>query len=659
MVSQCKDRRDSPVDPWKGISRDSGDTDGWPSLLDSDQSICQLDIRLRRNKAAWLNSPCVEPVTLDLPSQGPIAQNTGNNIGAAADPPLSPSPESPGDFLTEMLLSDGIVDLESSTSTHGSREKESDFLASTEEQKVLPEPSQQPSMATGPKSLAACPFPEVGSACFKSSRLMISADKGADQVNRRASSLNSYSLETFILPFDIDKENAHFHVLDMIISAMEKMKWDMRIQLQTESYNREEASPSFRNDQDGPEVTFYNHPKPEPCFSMFSESSYEGCASLPVASTMADPSSPSHGGKAACKSNLDDFVILGLEESNAVMETCGCSCPSKSATYQPSFNSAELLATELLRIFRKNRTLSVASSQVPVSLTAAGSIVVNEEQIHNNFESSIESIQEVKSKPRIRGAEDWAPPRFQIILNVHPPLKRDLVIVAQNFVCAGCGTSVEPKFVKRLRYCEYLGRYFCACCHSSAESCIPARILTMWDFRKYSVSNFSKHLLDSIWHQPIFNLMSTSHSLYAKAKELDRVKDIREQLFHVKKLLKSCSVLKAFEQLPGHLTDELHLFSMDDLVRTKKGLLAPLLKDLLKVSLTHVAGCELCQGKGFICEFCQSTTVIFPFQTTTCRRCSACRACFHKQCFQAAGCPRCARITARRKLLESLSSAAT
>ncbi|KAM4859908.1 protein associated with UVRAG as autophagy enhancer isoform 1-T4 [Thomomys bottae] len=694
MVSQCKDRRDSSVDSWKGVGCDSGDTEGWPSLLDSDHLPCQLDVRLRRNKASWLNSSCVQPPPLGWPSQGPTAQDTGKPLGAVADPHLSPSPASPGDFLTQVLLSDGTADSVSSTSAHGSREKESNFPASTDEQKVLPGPSQQLSVAIGPKSLASSPFPELGSAGFKSSSLLISSDKGTGQVNRRASSLNYFTMETFILPIDLDKENAHFHVADRIISAMEKLKWDMQIQLQTESGNMEEASPFLKNDQDGPEVTFCNPPKPKPRFSTFSESGCEdkavytsatsqrmplpGCAVFPMAGTPSpltpSPDTPSpctpfpptptphHAGKVACRCDLDDFVILGPEASNDVTENCRCSCPSKSATCKLPFNSAEVLAAELFRVFRKSRTVSLANSRVPGFLTAAGSIVVNEEQMQNNFECSTESIQEVKSKRRMRGAEDWTPPRFQIVFNVHPPLKRELVIVAQNFVCAGCGTPVEPKFVKRLRYCEYLGKYFCACCHSYEESCIPARILMTWDFRKYSISNFSKRLLDSIWHQPIFNLMSSSHSLYAKAKELDRVKDIQEQLFHVKKLLKSCrfadSVLKAFEQLPGHLTDGLHLFSIDDLVRTKKGLLAPLLKDILKASLTHVAGCELCQGKGFICEFCQSTTVIFPFQTTTCRRCPACRACFHKQCFQSSGCPRCARITARRKLLECLSSAA-
>ena len=55
----------------------------------------------------------------------------------------------------------------------------------------------------------------------------------------------------------------------------------------------------------------------------------------------------------------------------------------------------------------------------------------------------------------------------------------------------------------------------------------------------------------------------------------------------------SGSTLKEFEQLPGHLTEALHLFSLEDMVKVKKGLLAPLLKDILKASLEHVASCEV------------------------------------------------------------------
>ncbi|KAM5277718.1 protein associated with UVRAG as autophagy enhancer isoform 8-T11 [Hipposideros larvatus] len=452
-----------------------------------------------------------------------------------------------------------------------------------------------------------------------------------------------------------------------MISAMEKIKCDILSQQQhMENWSTEEAGGSLGNDQADSEGTFYTNIKQESGSSTSSDSGYEGkwgCAVLQVSPVVKTPTYCDVV-KEACKCDTDDFVIVELEEFSNITETSGRRCgSSKSVIYEPNFNSAELIAKELYRVFRKCWMLSQVNYQLAGSLNAAGSIVVNEEHIQKDFESSVDVVEEIKFKSRIRGTEDWAPPRFQVIVDVHPPLKRDLVVAAQKFFCAGCGTSIEPKFVRRLRYCEYLGKYFCDCCHSYAESCIPARILTMWDFRKYYVSNFSKRLLDCIWHQPIFNVLNINHSLYAKAKELDRVREIQEQLFHMKKLLKTCrfaeSALKEFEQMPRYLTDELHLFSLEDLIRVKKGLLMPSLKDILKASLAHVACCELCQGKGFICEFCRSTAVIFPFQTATCRRCSACRACFHKQCFQSAECPRCARITARRRRLESLPSAAT
>ncbi|XP_037383235.1 protein associated with UVRAG as autophagy enhancer isoform X2 [Talpa occidentalis] len=485
---------------------------------------------------------------------------------------------------------------------------------------------------------------------------------GAIQVCGRNISLNSFSPEAFVLPVDVEKENAHFYVADMLISAMEKMKYNLLSQQHTENWSMDEVSGPLANQADA-EVTFSTNIKQESGSSASSDSGYEGCAVLHVSPVVETPAYYDVM-KETCKYDLDEFVIAELGEFSNTTENCGCShSPSKSVICEPNFNSAELIAKELYRVFRKCWISSEVNYRLAGSLNAAGSVVVSEENMQKDLESSVNVVQEIKFKSRIRGTEDWAPPRFQIILNIHPPLKRDLVIAAQNFFCAGCGTPVEPKFVKRLRYCEYLGKYFCDCCHTSMESCIPARMLMAWDFKKYYVSNFSKWLLDSIWHQPVFNLLNINRSLYAKAKELDRLRDTQEQLFHIKKLLKTCrfaeSALKEFEQVPRHLTDELHLFSLEDLVRVKKGLLAPSLKDILKASLAHVASCELCQGKGFICEFCRSTAVIFPFQTSTCKRCSACRACFHKQCFQSSECPRCSRIKARRKLLESLPSAAT
>lgn len=660
MVSQSSGQQNSPVDPRERVRNDGDNIDGLPSLLDSDHPSCQSDIRVMRHKAAWINPLCVHQQLQDLPLQAPTMGNSGSHFMGDDASSLGPAPSSVEDSMTETILLKPTVGF-----MGNSGKKSSAFpLTSMQEQAVLPGRCPQMFPFTSSRTVAASTRSKANSACVMSSHLTASIGKGAAKVSRRSISLNSFSPEAFVLPIDVEKENAHFYAADLMISAMEKIKCDILSQQQhMENWSTEEAGGSLGNDQADSEGTFYTNIKQESGSSTSSDSGYEGCAVLQV-SPVVKTLTYCDVVKEACKCDTDDFVIVELGEFSNITETSGCRCgSSKSVIYEPNFNSAELIAKELYRVFRKCWMLSQVNYQLAGSLNAAGSIVVNEEHIRKDFESSVDVVEEIKLKSRIRGTEDWAPPRFQVIVDVHPPLKRDLVVAAQKFFCAGCGTSIEPKFVRRLRYCEYLGKYFCDCCHSYAESCIPARILSMWDFRKYYVSNFSKRLLDCISHQPIFNVLNINHSLYAKAKELDRVREIQEQLFHMKKLLKTCrfaeSALKEFEQMPRYLTDELHLFSLEDLIRVKKGLLMPSLKDILKASLAHVACCELCQGKGFICEFCRSTAVIFPFQTATCRRCSACRACFHKQCFQSAECPRCARITARRRRLESLPSAAT
>ncbi|KAK1903132.1 Protein associated with UVRAG as autophagy enhancer, partial [Dissostichus eleginoides] len=213
--------------------------------------------------------------------------------------------------------------------------------------------------------------------------------------------------------------------------------------------------------------------------------------------------------------------------------------------------------------------------------------------------------------------------------------KRSEVVALQHFLCAGCGTELERRYIKKLRYCDYLGRYFCECCHGGSEAVIPGRVLTCWDFNRYPVSDFSKQLLDSLWFQPLFHLQT----LNSRVKELERFREVQDQLMDIQKLLNTC-----------RLSSQRHpFFSLDDLQRLKKGQLGSLAKTLLHTALKHVESCELCLARGFICEFCRENNVIFPFQRETCRRCAVCRACFHKHCFVEKRCPKCERIKSRRK----------
>ncbi|XP_068810882.1 run domain Beclin-1-interacting and cysteine-rich domain-containing protein isoform X2 [Struthio camelus] len=265
-----------------------------------------------------------------------------------------------------------------------------------------------------------------------------------------------------------------------------------------------------------------------------------------------------------------------------------------------------------------------------------------------------------KLRIRVRGNLEWAPPRPQIIFNIHPAPTRKVAVAKQNYRCAGCGIRTDPDYIKRLRYCEYLGKYFCQCCHENAQAVIPSRILRKWDFSKYYVSNFSKDLLSKIWSDPLFNVQDINAALYRKVKSLNQVWLLRIQLFHMKNMFKTCRLAKdlldSFDAVPGHLTEDLHLYSLSDLSATKKGDLVPRLTELLKAGSLHVQKCMLCQAKGFICEFCQNEDdIIFPFELNKCRTCEECKACYHKSCFKSSQCPRCERLQARRELLAKQS----
>ncbi|KYO23996.1 hypothetical protein Y1Q_0004590 [Alligator mississippiensis] len=475
-------------------------------------------------------------------------------------------------------------------------------------------------------------------------------------LNTRTTSLNCPLRDIFMLPADVEKENAHFFVADMIIASLEKMKCII-FSHQTEYWGADETDGSvgsYPMDLGMPSCTRVHQSD-----SCSSDSGYEGCGVLQVNSSV-NPALDREHRKHHCASDSDDeFVIIDLEDLENISSVPDDRYPDDRSSLESSCCSAEVTAQKLYRSFMKRWLQIEPEVQLSRCLDTTGQKFVNREDIPRALESSVNLAEEIKIKSRLRGTTDWAPPRSQIIFNIHPSEKREAVVAAQNFTCVGCGTPIECKYIRRLRYCDYLGKYFCDCCHTYTQSSIPARILMKWDFKKYYVCNFSKCLLDSIWQNPFFNVSCINETLYTKAKELNRVREIQEQLLLMKKLLKTCRLaeraLKEYEQVPCHLTEELHLFSMDDLVKVKRGQLLPLLRDILKSSTSHIENCELCQAKGFICEFCQRSDLLFPFQMAICKRCTACKACFHKECFQSEKCPKCLRIAARRRLSETSS----
>ncbi|XP_069009540.1 run domain Beclin-1-interacting and cysteine-rich domain-containing protein isoform X3 [Embiotoca jacksoni] len=479
----------------------------------------------------------------------------------------------------------------------------------------------------------------------------------ADGMFRKPSegqSLISYlSEQDFGSCADLEKENAHFSISESLIAAIELMKYNLR---RREEEGEEEGDSDCEIQQLKQKIRLRRQ--------QIRRSRLPPC-------TTAQQIFHSTDSGGSRRSSQDSYQGLSDSGSDEEVEECelrdadikrsvsssGRSFLS-SESISPSFlqsNSAESVAMGLLRQF-EGMQLPAASELdwlVPEHDAPQKLLPIPDSLPISPDDGEHADI--YKLRIRVRGNLEWAPPRPQIIFNIHPAPKRKIVVAKQNYRCAGCGTRIDPDYIKRLRYCEYLGRYFCQCCHENAQAVVPGRVLRKWDFSKYYVSNFARDLLSKIAGDPLFNPNDINSGLYKKVKVLESVRVLRVQLFHMKNLFKTCrfakEVLDQFDSLPGHLTEDLHLFSLNNLTAVRNGELAPRMKELLKLGTMHVAGCVLCQAKGFVCEFCgNDKDIIFPFQLNKCQRCEECHACYHRSCFQTGkGCPRCQRLAERRE----------
>ncbi|XP_030613320.1 protein associated with UVRAG as autophagy enhancer-like [Archocentrus centrarchus] len=474
---------------------------------------------------------------------------------------------------------------------------------------------------------------------------------------RSCSEIPESSAEIFRTSCELEKENAHFIVVDMVLEKLESAKWTLSLDqwLSTMDTHHDTHCQMCRHTSSAQDSS----PHKQTCTAQRragdcstedprQQSNKRRHPHEDVKTAHRDTHSYVQDQEEKARKDVAQHQIktLSMLSTDSGFEDCGA---DHTFPQRETLRNAEQLAQHLVLEFKRSWLPSNELQRGRQSLRSSlqelpgtGGVAV----------SSSSLTEEIRQRTRMRGSLNWAPPRFQIIFTVQPTLRRREVVALQHFLCAGCGTEVEPRYIKKLRYCEYLGRYFCDCCHSNSEAVIPGRVLSCWDFGRYPVSDFSKQLLDSVWHQPLFDLTCVGKTLYGKVKELDRFRELQDQLLGIKKLLTACrlsgSTVAELEDFPAHLREQPNLFSMDDLQKLKKGQLAAQTKAVLHSAIAHVENCELCLARGFICEFCREKDVVFPFQSDICKRCPVCKACFHKKCFVEKKCPKCTRIQARK-----------
>ncbi|XP_007121325.2 run domain Beclin-1-interacting and cysteine-rich domain-containing protein isoform X2 [Physeter macrocephalus] len=458
---------------------------------------------------------------------------------------------------------------------------------------------------------------------------------------------------------DLEKENAHFSISESLIAAIELMKCNMMSQCLEEEEGEEDSDREIQELKQKIRLR-RQQIRTKNLLPVYQETEY-GSFRVTSSSSQFSSRDSAQFSDSGSADEVDEFEIQDADIRRSTLSN------NKSFVSSQPFShcflhstSAEAVAMGLLKQFEGMQLPAASELEWLVPEHDAPQKLL---PIPDSLPISPDDGQHAdiyKLRIRVRGNLEWAPPRPQIIFNVHPAPTRKIAVAKQNYRCAGCGIRSDPDYIKRLRYCEYLGKYFCQCCHENAQMVIPSRVLRKWDFSKYYVSNFSKDLLIKIWNDPLFNVQDINSALYRKVKLLNQVRLLRVQLCHMKNMFKTCRLAKelldSFDTVPGHLTEDLHLYSLNDLTAARKGELGPRLADLTRAGAAHVERCMLCQAKGFICEFCQNADdIIFPFELHKCRTCEECKACYHKACFKSGSCPRCERLQARRELLAKQS----
>jgi hypothetical protein len=227
----------------------------------------------------------------------------------------------------------------------------------------------------------------------------------------------------------------------------------------------------------------------------------------------------------------------------------------------------------------------------------------------------------------------------------------------QDYKCYSCRRPVGLVFGQS-RLCHFDGHHYCSECHLSEKSVIPSRILCNWDFSRYPVSKRNQHFLTLISNEPMFELRKMSPKLYEVCPELREIEELRRQAFFVRSYCTTCvqdSISFELTKLVWpreHLIKQTDLYSLEDLIQIKSGSLKQVLKNVITFGKQHVLSCVLCCQKGFICEICKSSQIIYPFDTESVHRCNECHSIYHKACFKLKigeeSCPRCQRLRARR-----------
>ncbi|KAG5311758.1 PKHM3 protein, partial [Acromyrmex insinuator] len=280
-------------------------------------------------------------------------------------------------------------------------------------------------------------------------------------------------------------------------------------------------------------------------------------------------------------------------------------------------------------------------------------------QSYQTGNSTVTDLQEFLNKyPKKETVEEGstkAQPEPKAVVNFDEQLgniPREKGLDVQNYGCFDCGYAIGMTFSKA-HVCAYSGDYYCSKCMAEGQYLIPSRMIHNWDLKQYSISRKAASYLEG--KPALLDIKILNPKIYMAVDTMAQLQSLRIQLNLLRAYLFTCRepIIESLQKKVtprDYLYEHVHQYSVSDLLDIPNGILAQQLQRIVEFARNHVINCWLCSQKGFICEVCNDTKVIYPFDMESTFRCGACNAVFHANCLNASKpCPKCER---RRKRMD-------
>ncbi|XP_070150060.1 pleckstrin homology domain-containing family M member 2 [Polyergus mexicanus] len=278
--------------------------------------------------------------------------------------------------------------------------------------------------------------------------------------------------------------------------------------------------------------------------------------------------------------------------------------------------------------------------------TAGTSTVPDLQEFFKKYPKKEETI--VEEGPKVQ-------PEPKVAINFEEQLgniSREKGLDVQNYNCFDCGEPIGMTFSKA-HVCWYSGNYYCSKCMAEGQYIIPSRMIYNWDLKQYPISRkAATYLTDK---PALLDLKILNPKIYMAVDTMAQLQSLRIQLNLLRAYLFTCRepIIESLQKKVAprdYLYEHVHQYSVVDLLDIPNGILAQQLQKVVEFARNHVINCWLCSQKGFICEVCNNTKVIYPFDMESTFRCGSCNAVFHTDCLNASKpCPKCER---RRKRMD-------